>query len=258
MPARLPSTRRIKLLLEYNGARYHGWQIQPHAVTVQGTLETCLSKITNASVRVHAAGRTDAGVHALGQVAHFDTASTIALPALVRGLNSLLADDIAVRQAQEVPADFHARYLARQKTYAYIVHNHPLRSVFHAPYTWHVPQPLDLEAMRQAASVLLGRHDFSAFRASACTAQSPVRCLLRLGLKRRGKRIFILLSADGFLHHMVRNMVGTLIPIGLGRIPASAMAPILQARQRQQAGPTAPPQGLFLVRVRYADNDKGT
>jgi tRNA pseudouridine38-40 synthase len=243
--------RRIKLVLEYDGTRYHGWQVQPNTMTVQGTLEACLSTVTNAPVRVHAAGRTDAGVHALGQVVHFDTAATIALPALVRGLNSLLAADIVVRQAHEAPADFHARYSARQKTYTYIVHNHPLRSAFYAPYAWYIPQPLDVAAMRIAAQVCVGQHDFSAFRASTCVARHPVRCLTRLGIKRRGDRLFFLLSADGFLQHMVRNIVGTLVQVGRGKIPASAMATILQSRQRQEAGPTAPPHGLFLVRVTY-------
>jgi tRNA pseudouridine38-40 synthase len=243
--------RRIKLILEYCGTRYHGWQVQPNALSVQACLESALSKITNGPVRLHAAGRTDAGVHALGQVAHFDTASTLPLQALQRGLNSLLPDDIAVLQVTEVPLDFHARYAARQKTYAYVVHNHPVRSAFAAPYTWYVPQPLDVPAMRRAAQVLVGRHDFSAFRASSCAARSPVRCVSRVAVKRRAARIFFMLCADGFLQHMVRNIVGTLIDIGRGKIPAEAMTAILQSRQRQRAGPTAPPQGLFLVRVRY-------
>jgi tRNA pseudouridine38-40 synthase len=210
-------------------------------------------------VRLHAAGRTDAGVHALGQVAHFDTASAIALLALQRGLNSLLPDDIVVRRIEEAPTDFHARYSAQQKTYAYIVHNHPLRSAFRTPYAWHVPQPLDVVSMHAAAQALVGRHDFSAFRASSCSARSPVRCLFRLAVKRRAERIFIVCCADGFLHHMVRNIVGTLVKVGRGRIPPDAVATILQSRQRQRAGPTAPPHGLFLVRVNYgtAEAKKG-
>jgi tRNA pseudouridine38-40 synthase len=243
--------RRIKLVLEYCGTRYHGWQVQPNALSVQECIERPLTHMTNSPVRLHAAGRTDAGVHALGQVAHFDTASTIPLPALQRGLNSLLPDDIAVLQVTEVPMDFHARYAARQKTYAYVVHNHPVRSAFAAPYTWYVPQPLDVPAMRRAAQVLVGRHDFSAFRAASCAARSPVRCVSRLAVKRRAARVFFVLYADGFLQHMVRNIVGTLVDIGRGKIPTEAMAAILQSRQRQCAGPTAPPQGLFLVRVRY-------
>jgi tRNA pseudouridine38-40 synthase len=243
--------RRIKLVLEYCGTRYHGWQVQPNALSVQECIERPLTHMTNSPVRLHAAGRTDAGVHALGQVAHFDTTSTMPLQALQRGLNSLLPDDIAVLQVTEVPLDFHARYAARQKTYAYVVHNQPIRSAFAAPYTWYVPQPLDVPAMRRAAQVLVGRHDFSAFRAAACAARSPVRCVSRVAVKRRAARIFFVLCADGFLQHMVRNIVGTLVDIGRGKIPAEAMTAILQSRQRQLAGPTAPPQGLFLVRVRY-------
>ncbi|HEY7493249.1 MAG TPA: tRNA pseudouridine(38-40) synthase TruA [Candidatus Tectomicrobia bacterium] len=255
MPPRLSVPRRLKLLLAYSGTHYHGWQVQPRLRTVQGTLEACLARITDGPVRLYAAGRTDAGVHALGQVAHFDTTSAIALPALQRGLNSLLPNDIVLLQASEVSADFHARYAAQQKTYAYIVHNHLLRSVFHVPYAWHLPQPLDLTAMRMATQTLLGQHDFSAFRAAACAAHSPVRCLFRVAVKRRAARIFFVLCADGFLQHMVRNIVGTLVEIGRGHLPGSAMATILQSRQRQQAGPTAPPHGLFLVRVTYAADD---
>ena len=243
--------RRLKLLLEYCGTRYHGWQVQPDVVTIQGTLEACLSRITNAAVRVHAAGRTDAGVHALGQVAHFDTASVVPPEALQRGVNSLLPDDIVVRQVSEVSPDFHARYSARQKTYAYVVHNQALRSAFHGPYTWHVRQRLDVAVMRSAAQALLGQHDFSAFRAASCAARSPVRCLARLAVQRRATRIFFVLCADGFLQHMVRNIVGTLVDIGCGKIPADELTTILHSRQRQAAGPTAPPQGLFLVRVTY-------
>ena len=256
--AALPSaTRRIKLLLEYSGTRYHGWQWQPNAVTVQGTLEACLSRITNGPVRLHAAGRTDAGVHALGQVAHFDTASTLALPALVRGANSLLPDDIVVCQATDVPADFHARYAARRKTYAYVVHNHAIPSAIRAPYAWHVPQPVDLTAMRTAARVLVGRHDFSAFRAASCTARSPWRCLSQLRILRHAARLVFVLCADGFLQHMARNIVGTLVAMGRGQIAADAMTTILHSGQRQHAGPTAPAHGLFLVRVVYDSEGTG-
>ena len=251
MPARPSATRRLKLLLEYRGTRYHGWQLQPNAVTIQGTLETCLARLTNGPVRLHAAGRTDAGVHALGQVAHFDTASTLALAALVRGANSLLPDDIVVRQAAEVPVDFHARYSARRKTYAYVVHNHSIPSALRAPYAWHVPQPLDLPAMRRAACVLVGHHDFSVFRAAACTARSSWRRLFHLRLMRHAERLVFVVCADGFLRHMARSMVGTLVAIGRGQIAADDMPTILHSGQRQSAGPTAPAHGLFLVRVVY-------
>ena len=255
MPALPSATRRLKLLLEYSGTRYHGWQWQPNVITIQGTLEACLARITNGPVRLHAAGRTDAGVHALGQVAHFDTASTIAILALVRGANSLLPEDIVVHQAAEVPADFHARYAARRKTYTYVVHNHPIPSALRAPYAWHVPPALDLAAMRAAASVLLGHHDFSAFRAASCTARSSWRRLFRLRITRHAERLIFVLCADGFLQHMARNIVGTLVAMGRGQITADAMSTILHSGQRQQAGPTAPAHGLFLVRVVYGTDE---
>lgn len=251
MPALPSAMRRLKLRLEYSGTRYHGWQLQPNAITIQGTLEACLARITNGPVRLHAAGRTDAGVHALGQVAHFDTASTIALAALVRGANSLLPEDIVVHEATEVPADFHARHAARRKTYVYVVHNHAIPSALRAPYAWHVPQGLDLAAMRAAARVLLGQHDFSAFRAASCTARSPWRQFFRLRITRHAERLIFVLCADGFLQHMARNIVGTLVAIGRGQIAAAAMPTILSRGQRQHAGPTAPAHGLFLVRVAY-------
>src|SRR5262249_8043608 len=186
-----------------------------------------------------------------GQVAHFDTASTIALPALVRGANSVLPEDIVVCQAEAVSTDFHARYAARRKTYAYIVHNHSIPSALRAPYAWHVPQTLDRPAMRAAASVLVGYHDFSAFRAASCGARSPWRHLFRLRITRHAARLVFVLCADGFLQHMARNIVGTLVAIGRGRIAADAMSTILHSGQRHRPGPTAPAHGLFLVRVVY-------
>ena len=246
------SHRRIKLLIAYNGTRYHGWQLQPRAATVQGVLETCLSRITNGPVRLHAAGRTDAGVHALGQVAHFDTASNIALASLVRGLNSLLPDDVVVRRAVEAPGDFHARYDAARKTYAYQLHNHAVPSLPCAQYAWHVPPRLDVPAMQAAAQLLLGRHDFSAFRsASRDDVRQPVRCLYRLALRHRSPRLVFVMSADGFLYRMARNIVGTLVAVGRGAMAAEAVGDVLRARQRHLAGPTAPAHGLFLAHVSY-------
>jgi tRNA pseudouridine38-40 synthase len=258
MATRLPQPRRLKLVVGYRGTRYHGWQIQPNVLTVQGTLEAALKTIVNETIRIHASGRTDAGVHALGQVVHFDTTSPIATSSLLRGLNSLLPADVVVKRARDVTTDFHARYSARRKTYAYVVHNHPLRPAFHMSYVWHITQPLDLSAMHSAGDILIGQHDFSAFRAASCAAKSPVRSLMRLTVQRRGKRILFLLTADGFLQHMVRNIVGTLVQIGRGQIDAAAMPVILQSCQRKMAGPTAPPQGLYLVRVMYPTRSSGS
>jgi tRNA pseudouridine38-40 synthase len=250
--------RRIKLLIAYNGTRYHGWQLQPRAVTVQGTLESCLSRITNDPVRLHAAGRTDAGVHALGQVAHFDTASRIAASSLVRGLNGLLPDDLVVRRAVEVPADFHARYDAARKTYVYQIHNHAIPSLLHAQYAWHVPQPLDVPAMKAAARLLLGRHDFSAFRgASRDDTRQPVRCLYRLAFRQWPPRLICILSADGFLYRMARNIVGALVAVGRDAAPAEAVGGMLQTGRRELAGATAPANGLLLAHVSYRGGKAG-
>ena len=244
--------RRIKSLIAYNGTRYHGWQLQPRAATVQGTLESCLARITNGPVRLHAAGRTDAGVHALGQVAHFDTASNIAMASLVRGLNSLLPDDIVVRRAVEAPGDFHARYDAVRKTYVYQVYNHAVPSLLRAQHAWQVPQRLNVPAMKTAAKLLLGRHDFSAFRGALRNdSRQPVRCLYRLDLRHRPPSLIFVLSADGFLYRMARNIVGTLVAVGRGAILAEAVGAVLGARQRRLAGPAAPAHGLFLVHVSY-------
>ena len=251
MAARLEQPRRLQLVLGYRGTRYHGWQIQPNVTTVQGTLEAALSTMANEAIRTHASGRTDAGVHAIGQVAHFDTTSPIAAASWQRGLNSLLPDDIVVKRVRQVSPDFHARYAAQRKTYAYVAHNHPLRPVFHMSDVWHIAHRIDLAAMQTAAQALIGRHDFSAFRAAGCSAKSPVRTLKRLTVKRRGKRIVFLLTADGFLQHMARNIVGALAMVGRGQMQAESMATILASRQRSMAGPTAPPQGLYLVRVMY-------
>jgi tRNA pseudouridine38-40 synthase len=253
MTIRPSSIRRIKLTLEYNGAAYHGWQVQPNMATVQGTVESWLSVITNFPVRLHAAGRTDAGVHAFGQVAHFDTPSPISLPELHRGLNRLLPEDIVVRQVLEVAHDFHSQYAAKKKTYAYVVYNHPLRSVFRSPYAWHIRKPLDVAAMYEAAQVLVGRHDFSAFRAASCTARNPVRCLERIAVKRRAQQIFFVLRANGFLQHMVRAIVGTLVAMGQGKMHPHRMRYILKSAQRPLAGPTAPAHGLYMIRVQYDD-----
>ncbi len=244
--------RRIKLLVAYNGTRYHGWQVQPRTATVQGALETCLSRITNSTVRLHGAGRTDAGVHALAQVAHFDTTSGIDASSLVRGLNGLLSGDIAVRRAVDVSPDFHSRYDAAGKTYVYQIHNHGVPSALHAPFAWHVPQGLDVPAMQEAARMLLGRHDFSAFRGAArFDTRRPVRFLYRLSLRKRSTRLFFVISADGFLYRMARSIVGTLVAIGRGAVPAEAIADMLRTGHRQLAGPTAPAHGLFLAHVSY-------
>lgn len=243
--------RRIRLTLQYDGAAYAGWQVQPARATVQGTLEAALARICGGPVRVTGAGRTDAGVHALGQVAHFDTGLPHADGVWVRALNSHLPRDIAVREAREVAEAFHARHGAAGKHYRYRVLNRPVRCPFRRGYTWFVPVRLDVEAMERAARCLVGSHDFSSFRASGCGAKSPVRRLDRIRVARDGDEVVFDLEGTGFLKQMARNIVGTLVEVGRGRREPDWTARVLAAGDRRAAGETAAAWGLVLVRVAY-------
>lgn len=241
----------IKLILEYDGAHYHGWQIQPRLTTVQGTVENALRRLTGKPVRITGAGRTDAGVHAFGQVAHFAPPVRFDSDTWTRGLNALLPDDIAVRSAEAVPASFHARFSAKRKTYVYFVYNHPRRSPLHRRTAWHVFQPLDLSKMRKASRLLIGRRDFTSLCAAAGEAEDRIVDLEKIDLRKEGDRIRITFQAPRFLQYMVRNLVGLLVEVGRGRRAASEVSEILEGRDRRLAGPTAPPQGLFLMRIDY-------
>lgn len=243
--------RTIRLVLEYDGTSYAGWQVQPGQDIVQGLLEAALETITGEPIRVVGSGRTDAGVHALAQVAHFETHSAMSPEEFLRALNSLLPRDIAVREASEAAEGFHARYSAKRKLYRYVLLQGETRSAFGHRYGWEVGYALDVDAMRQAAKYLLGTHDFSAFRASGGSATDPVRTLHRLEIDEQGADVIVLAEADGFLRHMVRALVGTLVEAGRGRIGPDEVKAILEARDRSRAGPTAPPQGLFLLEVTY-------
>ncbi len=244
--------RNIKLTIEYDGTGYHGWQIQPEVRTIQGTLEEKIGVIAGEQISLVASGRTDAGVHALGQVANFKTESRIPLGALKRGLNSLLPDDIAIKRVEAVSHDFHARFSARSKLYTYRVFNSKVSSPMERNFSWHVPERLDLGKMREAARLLLGRHDFSAFRAAQTENLNPVRTLMVLEIARkRNKIIQFRIRADAFLKHMARNIVGTLVDVGKGKRDPECLKAILGARDRTQAGMAAPPNGLFLVEVDY-------
>ncbi len=243
--------RTIRLLLEYDGTSYAGWQVQPGQDTVQGRLEAALETITGEPVRVVGSGRTDAGVHALGQVAHFKTHSGMSPEEFLRALNSLLPRDIAVREASEAAEGFHARFSAKRKLYRYVVLQGETRSAFGHRYGWEVGYALDVAAMRQGAKHLVGTHDFSAFRTSGGAATDPAKTLHRLEVEEQGRDIVVLAEADGFLRHMVRALVGTLVEVGRGRIGPDEVKAILEARDRSRAGPTAPPQGLFLLEVTY-------
>jgi len=246
--------RNLKLVLEYDGTRYAGWQLQKNASTVQGVVEESLGRLLNHPVRITGGSRTDAGVHALGQVAGFRTASRLKTSDLLRGLNALLPADVAVREVAEAAPEFNARRSAKGKLYAYRIWNRPQRSVFEQGYAWHLREPLDLEAMRRAGHDFLGRHDFSAFRAASCQAKSPVRVVRRLEVKDEGEgRISIEIEGTAFLQHMARTMVGTLVEIGQKKRPPEGVAALLESGERKQAGPTAPAQGLYLVRIFYEE-----
>ncbi len=244
--------RNIRLLLEYDGSAYHGWQRQKNALTIQEVLETALARLTGEAIKVHGSGRTDSGVHARGQVANFHTASHIPLKAFYAGLNSLLPRDIAVLDAAEAPLDFHARKSVRSKTYEYRILNRRQPSPLSRRYAWVVREVLDLEAMIQAAAVLPGEHDFSAFKASGGAPGHAVRRVLSAAWHQGDAgRLRFFITANGFLRGMVRSLVGTMVEIGLGKRPPEDLGGLLKSGDRAGAGPTAPAQGLFLVEVLY-------
>ncbi|MDP2688207.1 MAG: tRNA pseudouridine(38-40) synthase TruA [Aequorivita sp.] len=243
---------RIALGVEYDGSAYNGWQSQPDVPNVQDTLAAALCQISGEPIAVHAAGRTDTGVHALEQVVHFDTSAARPLSAWVRGTNALLPKDIAVLWAQSVPESFHARFSAEARSYQYVLLNRPQRSgVHHGKVGW-FHAPLDVAAMRQAAEYLLGEHDFSAFRAAQCQAKSPVKHLTRLDIRQQGDTLIIELTASAFLHHMVRNIVGCLVYVGKGKHPPQWLREVMEGCERSQAAPTFAPDGLYLQRIHYA------
>jgi tRNA pseudouridine38-40 synthase len=253
--------RNFKLVLCYDGTEFSGWQVQPNRTTVQGTLATAIGRITGEKVLPQGSGRTDAGVHALAQVASFATASPIPAENLSKALNDVLPQSIRVIEALEVPADFHARKSARAKTYSYRISRAPICSPFLARYRWHYPYPLQEQAMVAAASVVLGEHDFSSFAAvdqekndsdpDFPEPPSNLRTILSSAWKRESDDFVYTVRGNGFLHHMVRNLVGTFILLGKGTLTADDMKKILLAKNRSAAGATAPASGLFLVSVEY-------
>jgi tRNA pseudouridine38-40 synthase len=245
--------RRLALVLEYDGRRYGGSQYQKNAPSIQGELEAALNKLTGENLRTAFAGRTDAGVHARGQVASFVTGSRHEPETFVRGLNYWLPADIAVQRALEVRLDFDVRRRARSREYRYLVLNSPLPSPLLQAFTWQVAEQLDAEAMREAASSLVGRHDFAAF--AGPVAGSTVRSLHRCGLDTQGRLLFVHMKADAFLPHQVRRTVGALVQVGLGRQSAADLAALLREPQPGVAGPAAAPQGLCLMKVNYPGLD---
>ncbi|MCK4390603.1 MAG: tRNA pseudouridine(38-40) synthase TruA [Desulfobacterales bacterium] len=275
--------QNFKLIIEYDGTGYHGWQSQSNTCTIQGTIEDALKTMTGQSVTLIGSGRTDAGVHATGQVANFRVETRLTSDIFARGLNSLLPSDIVIKDCATVDETFHARYDARSKVYDYRVLNRPIPAALFRQYAWHVKKRLDLEAIRTAILCLEGQHDFSAFEAAGSPRSSGVRTIINVnltghevqcfgarlrldGLKRgtscqaarrnlapkdRDGYVVFRIEADGFLRHMVRNIVGTLVDVGLGKISPEAFKDILISKDRKQAGATAPAHGLCLEEVKY-------
>jgi tRNA pseudouridine38-40 synthase len=244
-------TRNICLIVEYEGTNYHGWQCQPNGTTIEEVLKLAIEKIVNHPVKLYSAGRTDAGVHAFGQVVNFLTVKTIPLFNIERGVNSSLPEDIRVRSAREEKPSFHARYSAKSKTYIYTIYNAPRFSPFLVRYSWHYPYPLDTALMNDTIRTVVGMHDFSSFKKKKEPYRTCDREVLRARVFRKGHIVHIIIEATGFLRYMVRNIVGTLVLVGTGKMTTDEFRATIEARDRERAGPTAPPQGLFLRRVTY-------
>ena len=244
--------KNFKLIIEYDGSRYHGWQRQKEDPTVQGEIEKALKEMTSKAVTVIGSGRTDAGVHAEGQVANFKCETRLAPEALINGLNSLLAPDIVIRACEQVSASFHARYHAKSKIYHYKILNRPIPAAIGRQYSWFIRQALDQDAMRAAISNIIGRRDFKAFEATGSPRQRTIRHVFSADLsEQQGGLLIFHIEADGFLRCMVRNIVGTLVDVGRKKLAAADLKRILDSKDRSQAGATAPAHGLTLIKVNY-------
>ncbi len=243
--------RNIKLTIAYDGTDFHGWQRQPDLRTVQEVLEAAIGRLTTVAPTCNASGRTDAGVHAIGQVVHFLTPSRHSLDTFLKGLNALLPADVRVLDVEEKPQAFHATLDALSKRYRYVIDNARIADTFRRRHAWHVFQRLDAEAMSRASRNLIGRHDFRSFETNWPNRTSSVRTIFDLAVVREGDLVTIEVEADGFLYNMVRSITGTLMLVGAGKRPEPWVGEVRAAESRTEAGPTAPPQGLFLLRVHY-------
>jgi len=244
--------RNIRLVVEYDGSAYCGWQRQENGISIQQLLEEGLGRMTGEEIRVVGSGRTDAGVHALRQVAHFRTASRLGERNLLMGVNSLLPADIAVLEVREVDPSFHARFSVKSKVYLYRICNRPVRSALERNRAWFVWEPLDLAKIGEALPLLKGTHDFTSFCSTHTDSADRIRTILAINVERDASGIVhISLEADGFLRYMVRTIVGTLVDVGRGKLPPEEVAAILEAKDRRRAGLTAPAHGLFLKDVKY-------
>jgi tRNA pseudouridine38-40 synthase len=243
--------RNIKSVIAYDGAAFMGWQIQDGVRTVQETMEEALRVILGHPVRVIASGRTDAGVHAFAQVINFPTEARIPTDGLIRGLNTILPGDVAVLSAEDAAPEFHAQQMAKAKTYVYVMDISPIRNPFLARYVLHEKGPLDCAAMHEAACYFLGEHDFASFQGAGSPVKTTIRCITTSEVLQKGNKVFFCMQGSGFLRHMVRNIVGTLLQVGKGKRAPTDIQRIMAMKDRSFAGPTAPPQGLYLVGVEY-------
>ena len=241
----------LKILIEYDGSRYCGWQIQPNGESIQAILERAISTFFGTPTRITGSGRTDAGVHALGQVANFNADKEFDRHRILRALNALTPADITIKDVEVVADSFDARRDGRSRIYEYHILNRSTASPFYLNRAWHVHEALDDAAMRAAIPCLIGEHDFSSFRAAGCEAAHPIRKVYRTSLESRGELLVYTIEATAFLRHMVRNIAGTLVEVGRGLRTPESFGELLEARDRTQAGPTAPPHGLYLIEVKY-------
>ena len=249
----MTGSQRLAVGIEYDGSDYHGWQAQPGVRSVQEVVNQALSQVADHEVDCMGAGRTDAGVHAIEQVAHFDTSARRSPRDWLLGANTYLPNDVSLAWVRPVSAGFHARHSATARCYAYLILNRGVRSALQHKRAWLIRDPLDAPAMHRAAQTMLGKHDFSSFRAAGCQAKSPVREMHSIDVRRKGERVWLGCRANGFLQRMVRNIAGALVQVGRGRQHAEWIAEVLAARRRESAGPAAPAQGLYLCRVAYPE-----
>ena len=243
--------RNIKLTIEYDGKDFNGWQKQPNKLNIQGTIEQAIKCVTGEDVELNASGRTDAGVHALGQVANFKTNSKIPIEKFAIAINSRLKKSIVIKKAEEVDERFHSRLNCKKKTYRYIINNSEEGSAIYRNLETHIPQKLDISKMEQALKYFEGEHDFKAFKASGTSSKSSVRTIYEAKIYQKGEKIFIELTGNGFLYNMVRIIVGTLVDVGTGKIKPEDIPQIINEGKRENAGKTLPPNGLYLLNVMY-------
>lgn len=243
--------RNIKLTIEYDGKEYNGWQKQPNKLNIQGEIERAIQNITGKQVELIGSGRTDAGVHAFGQVANFKIDSDFPIEKMAIAINSQLKKSIRIKKTEEVSSEFHSRYNCHSKTYQYVIDNSEQGSAIYRCLSYHVPQELDVEKMQKAVTYFVGEHDFSSFKSSGTSSKSSVRIIYDANVEKDGERVKISLTGNGFLYNMVRIISGTLVEVGLNNIEPEDIPKIIKAKNRQMAGKTLPPQGLFLMEVEY-------